>query len=249
MPSFSISLEPLLACPRRYRLEKVRRELCAAPFAASELGKAVHRRIAKSLLLDAPADEGAFALPRRVTLQPGEELEELIWRAHSALAYFNARCRGWLRDKKVSCVERYILRPYPLAGETVEVSGVLDLVLEGPKGEALVDWKTGSAARSEAQLKFYLVLRHLETGSAPCHAEAISLSGGEPLCIPWSDELPAWFAAKLERMRSALEACREPVARPGRHCAYCPYAHDCEASEAPARQLLDTTSGELLSVN
>ena len=92
--TFSASLEPILLCPRRYHLEKVRREPQLAPFAASELGKLVHRRIAASLRFGEPADEGSFHLPRRVLLRQGEDLEELVWRAHSALAFYNVKCRA-----------------------------------------------------------------------------------------------------------------------------------------------------------
>lgn len=249
MVPFTISLEPVLACPRRFYLEKVRRERHLAPFAASVLGKAVHRRISDSLRSGEPAVEGPFPLPRRILLQAEEELEDLVWRAHSALAYFNVKCRAWLQDKPVSRVEHYILRPYRLQEDTLQVSGVLDLILTSPEGEALIDWKTGSAAWSETQLKFYLTLRYRETGSAPRRAEAVSLSGGKPLCVPWTDELPTWFEGKLEDMRDKLSRCHTREAVPGPQCTYCLYAHTCEVGEAPRRRLLDRESGEIWTID
>ena len=158
-PSFSYSLAQTLRCPRRFHAEKLQKEPVLAPFAASTLGHEVHARIAASLRRGTPADERPFRLPKRVLLHTGENLDDLVWRAHCALIFYNAKCRAWLAGKTVVCVEHTIRRPYAFAGETVQVSGILDLVLATPKGDMLIDWKTGSAQRSEDQLKFYLMLR------------------------------------------------------------------------------------------
>ncbi len=244
-PSFSYSLSHTLRCPRRFHSEKLQKEPVLAPFASSTLGREVHVRVAASLHRGTPADERSFRLPKRVLLQAGENLDDLVWRAHCALSFYNAKCRAWLARKTTTCVEHYVSRPYPLQSETVQVSGIFDLVLSSAKGDVLIDWKTGSAQRSEDQLKFYLMLRFLETGRRPRHAEAVALGTGEPLCIVWDSEVEPWFEDKLEAMRRDLAACHTRAAVPGFHCTYCPYAQRCEASEAPNRWVLDTFTGEV----
>lgn len=231
-PPFSYSLSQTLRCPRRFGLEKLQKEPVLAPFASSVLGGEVHARIAAGLRNREPADERPFRLPKRVLLHAGESLDDLIWRAHTALTFYNAKCYAWLCARNVYRVENYISRSYKLEGEIVQVSGILDLVLSTPEEDVLIDWKTGSAQRSEDQLKFYLMLRFLETGRRPRHAEAVALGTGEPLCIPWDDSVEPWFARKLERMRRDLGACSTGEAVSGTHCSYCPYAHRCELSEA-----------------
>ena len=243
--ALSYSLESVLRCPRRFHLEKVHRERVLAPFASSVLGREVHRRIAVSLRHGEPADEGSFALPKRVLLPKGETLDDLTWRAQHALTFFNVKCRAWLGEQRLRHVEHYIVQPVELGGATVQVSGILDLIFTSAEGDVLIDWKTGSAQRSEDQLRFYLGLRFLETGRAPRQAEAVGLSAGDSLCVGWDEDLPAWFGGKLEQMHTNLGACHTQAAVPGRHCTYCPYAQGCEVGEAPERYLLDTHTGEL----
>ena len=245
--NLSYSLESVLRCPRRFYLERVRRERVVAPFASSYFGKRVHQRIATSLRTNLPADTSAFRLPRRLLLQGGETLDDLAWRAQNALTLFNLKCRLWLRDKEIKHVEHYLLQPYRSGDVDIKVSGILDLILTSRKGDTLIDWKTGSAHESEDQLKFYLMLRYLETGREPRHAEAISLSTGEPLCVEWSEAIPRWFEGRLLEMSRRVERCQDDaeVAEAGRHCTYCPYAHACDQSEAPGGCVLDTFTGEV----
>ena len=256
-PNLSYSLESVLRCPRRFHLERVRRERVLAPFASSVLGRAVHQRIAASLRRDEPADERTFRLPKRLLLQRGETLGDLTWRAQNALAFFNAKCRAWLGEQRVSHlehliehrveyrVEYHVARPSALEGETVQVSGIFDLIFTSVKGDVLIDWKTGSAQRSADQLRFYLGLRFLETGRAPRQAEAVGLSAGDSLYVEWDETLPRWFEGRLERLKRDLGACHTRKAVPGRHCTYCPYAQGCDVSEATDRYLLDTRTGEV----
>ncbi len=246
--ALSYSLGSVLRCPRRFHLEKVRRERVLAPFASSVLGREVHRRIAVSLRHGEPADEGSFALPKRVLLPKGETLDDLTWRAQHALTFFNVKCRAWLGEQRICHVEHYIVRPVGLGGATIQVSGILDLIFTSAEGDVLIDWKTGSAQRSEDQLRFYLGLRFLETGRAPRQAEAVGLSAGDSLCVTWDEDLLAWFGGKLERLKRDLEAYHTQEAVPGRHCTYCPYAQGCEVGEAPERYLLDTHTGELTEI-
>ena len=244
-PALSPSLNAVLRCPRRFHLEKLRRARTLAPFASSALGQEVHRRIAQSLREGAPADEGALTPPRRVLLQAGETLDSLIWRAQCALTLYNVKCRAWLQAHPVKAVEHYCRQPYQSGAEQVTVSGIFDLILASDEGDVLVDWKTGGADRSETQLKFYLVLRFLETGQPPRRAEAISLSTGRSLTVPWTPDLPLWFGEMVASMMRWLEACREDTPEAGGHCRYCPYAYGCEHSEAPGRTLSDTFTGEV----
>lgn len=242
------TLEGTLACPSRYTREKVNRETVFAPFASSVYGKVVHTRIAHSASLGTPLDLSPITLPKRVILQAGEDLGALETRAYSCLEHFRGRILPWLRTCEVIATEHRAVQNFPYLGAWL--SGIFDLIIRTPKGELIVDWKTGGLQGSEDQLRFYLALRHAETGSRELTAQVVSLGDLSTFEIGWDDELEAWIEARAKKMIETLQEIQKVpnVTRPGRHCRYCPYAHDCGGSAVGARSLLDTVTGELRTV-
>ncbi|RIH88263.1 PD-(D/E)XK nuclease superfamily protein [Meiothermus luteus] len=236
------TLEADLACPSRYVRTQLHKEPSLAPFASTALGKEVHGRIATSLRLGLPVNQGAFRLPRRVMLSEGEKLDDLLNRAQRGLARFEADYRPNL-EGEAHRVEAFVEWKLELDGKPVRFVGKLDLLL----GQEIWDWKTGNPGGSREQLRLYLFLAYGATGNPPRLARAVGLESGEEVVEPWSEEIIPWGYARLRRMQESLcTALANPKAlNPGRACRYCPYAHACSASQAPGRYLLDTRTGEV----
>ena len=248
MVLLSHSLISVIACPRRYHLERVARETVPAPFATSFLGQRVHRRIALSLERGEPASTRPFRLPRRLLFREGDDVEALLQRATDGLDFFNRKCRPWLEQHTLLHTERFIKAPLHGHGVPVLVGGKLDAIFRTRRGELIIDWKTGALVQATEQLRFYLALRRLETGREPLRAEAVSLSTGESEVVAWEEETGVWFRKHVAEMAERLEQAQHHSSRlllPGPHCGYCPYAHTCEASEATPRRVLDTHTGEV----
>lgn len=243
--NLSPSLSYVLACPKRFYLEKVQKQKTPAPFASATLGNLVHKRIAYSLRTGNKASLDPFDLPRRLILQEHEELSELCQRAEDSLGYFNNKALPFLAQFKLYAVEYRLSTTVRLDQNTYSLSGVIDCIIETPKGLHILDWKTSSVKSSEAQLKFYLALAYLEWRKRELSAEAVSLSTGESQMLKFSPELKDWFKDYLRDMVSALAGCETKRPNPGTHCKYCPFVQECELSEAPERVLLDTWTGEI----
>lgn len=243
--NLSPSLKPVLACPKRFHLEKTERQRTLAPFASSQLGSLVHRRIAASLRGQTTASTEPFKLARRVFLQQTEDLSDLCHRAHTCLGFFNDKVLPYLAQHNVCGVERRLCRHITLDGAQYRLTGVIDCMIQTPQGKHIIDWKTSSVTCSEVQLKFYLALLYLESHEQNLSAEAISLSRGESQSIRFSSELENWLKDYLKALISDLNSSSRE-AKPGSHCKYCPYAQSCEVSQAPKRILLDTWTGEIL---
>ncbi|MCA9839655.1 MAG: PD-(D/E)XK nuclease family protein [Trueperaceae bacterium] len=243
--NLSPSLSYVLACPKRYHLEKVQKQKTPAPFASATLGNLVHKRIAYSLRTGNKASLDPFDLPRRLLLQEYEDLSDLCQRAEDSLSYFNDKVLSYLAQFKLHSVEYRLTTSLKLDQDTYNLSGVIDCMIQTPKGLHILDWKTSSVKSSDAQLKFYLVLAYLEWRERELSAEAVSLSTGESQMLTFSPELKDWFKDYLRDMVSALAECERKMPKPGSHCKYCPFAHACELSEAPERVLLDMWTGEV----
>ncbi|MDW8443738.1 MAG: hypothetical protein RML45_05095 [Acetobacteraceae bacterium] len=95
-----------LACASRYVRAKVYKELCPAPFASTVLGVKVHERVAESLRSGLPVDREAFQLPRRLMINSGENLENLIGRAERSLNRYDSHYRPYLLGKALRVEER-----------------------------------------------------------------------------------------------------------------------------------------------
>lgn len=239
-PSLSYSLK----CPKRFSQEQQRIPTIAT-FASSHLGREVHKRIAQSLKQNQVASTTTLNLPRRIILQENETLSELETRAQNALEFFNNKCLSYLKQNIVTHIEHKIETIYQLKKSTLTLTGVIDCIIKTPNQEHIIDWKTSSATYSQNQLRFYLMLRQLETKQAPKSAEAISLSQQNSHNETSTSNLEDWFKTYLEQMQQDLKASQTQQAKSGKHCKYCPYAHTCDNSEAPKRQLLDTWTGEV----
>ena len=250
MITLSPTLAPTLRCPRRYTLEKVRRERILAPFAASVLGRRVHERIAHSLQSGQAADTSSFRLPRRLLLREEDDLDALLWRAQESVAFFNARCRPWLGSHGILAVEHFITWEFTRKGQPVRMVGKLDVVLQTANGSLIVDWKTGGLMKCEDQLRFYLALHYRESGETDLCAQAISLSQEKTAEVYWDEEVEGWALSQVDGMLNGLAKVREDPYRatPGQHCTYCPYAHRCEVSEAGERVVLDAETGEVAAL-
>jgi CRISPR/Cas system-associated exonuclease Cas4 (RecB family) len=244
------TLRTELTCPSRYTRSKVRREPIPAPFASSIYGKVAHQRIAQSLCLGKPPDHVPIALPARVMLNDGEDLEALSDRAMDSLHYWEQKCLPWLEQLEVLAVEHRTVWSLERHSKRVRFSGVLDLIVRTPKGQLIVDWKTGSLQGAQEQLAFYLILHYQETGCCGLQAEAISLSSGEVEGIHWQPEYEGWVLSQLDEMLGALETIQAHPDKvmPGPHCRYCPYAHDCPASCAGQRRVVSTRTGEIMTL-
>ena len=244
--NLSPSLKHSLACPKRFHLEKIRRHRTLAPFASTHLGHEVHKRIANGLRSQTPASTAPLTLPRRIFLQDEEELGELYHRAHTCLSLFNNKVLPYIAQYKVCSVEQRLCTQVNLDHTSYSLTGVIDCVMQTPKGKHIIDWKTSSLRGSEAQLKFYLALVYLESHERKLSAEAISLSSGESQAIEFSSELKNWLKEYLRALISDLKNSESQEAKPGSHCKYCPHAQACEVSKAPKRILLDTWTGEIV---
>lgn len=247
MITLSPTLAPTLRCPRRYTLEKVRREPVLAPFAASALGRTVHERIARSLRSGRAADVSAFRLPKRLLLREEDDLDSLLWRAQQSVVFYNERCCSWLSAHDIVAVEHFMTWRSTRKGQAIRLIGKLDLTLQTPYGVLIVDWKTGALVNCEDQLRFYLALYGRETGKTELSAQAISLSQEKTVEVHWDEEVEGWALSRVDAMLGALEVIRaDPYrAEPGQHCRYCPYAHRCEVSQVGERVVLDTVTGEV----
>lgn len=238
------SIKGDLACPSRFTRAKVHKEHCTAPFASTVLGSKVHEHIAKSLRSGLPASQEIPVLPRRLILNDGESLDRLLERAHRSIDRFNVQYRPQLITKALQ-VEKSLSWDVSLGGRPVRFLGKVDLILE--EDLEILDWKTGSLQGSHDQLRLYLFLVYQTTGKTPSLARAVSLESGEEVVEPWSNDIVTWGYDWLGSTKKSLDmVMANPQAlNPGPACRYCPYAHACPASAAPARYLLDTRTGEL----
>ena len=247
--NISPSLTFVANCPRRYHLERNLKQKTLAPFASSVIGQLVHKRIARSLKTATQADMSELELPKRLLLHEDQDLSHLLQRAQDALTYFNNKCLPYLQNHQVILIEHRIKESYILNNQTFTLTGVIDCIIQTSDAEHIIDWKTGSAERATDQLRFYLMLRQLETKQAPKSAEAISLSERNSHNERATDDLPNWFNGYLTDLLRHLEASQPQEARSGKHCQYCPYAHTCETSKAPKRYLLDTWTGKVAQLD
>ncbi len=241
----SPSLKYSLKCPKRLHLEKTQKQSILAPFASSTLGQVVHKRIATSLKTKQNTCTQNISLPKRLVLQENEDAQQLIRRAQDSLTYFNNKCLPYIEQHEVSHIEHRITSTYTLKEETLSLTGVIDCILKTPQKEHIIDWKTSSANYSHEQLRFYLALRQLETQENNQTAEAISLSEQNSHTEHNNPNLKNWLDSYLTELQTDLKNSQTKKAKAGSHCKYCPYAQDCQESQAPERYMLDTWTGEI----
>lgn len=248
----AITLYPTLAqtlsCPKRYTLEKVQRKEILAPFMTSELGRQVHNRIAHSLRSNKPANESELCLPRRLLLSQGESPDTLMTRAYACLEHFNNYYRPWLAEFEVVAVEHKIVSRLSWFDEAITISGVIDAVVKTPDGVLLLDWKTGSMAGVDEQLRWYFALYCMDQPETQLEARAINLFSSETYVVKDFATPQSWLANKVRALLSSFKLAQENKhkAVAGRQCQYCPYAEGCGSSTAKARVMLDTFTGEII---
>ncbi|MGO9864900.1 MAG: ATP-dependent helicase [Terriglobales bacterium] len=127
-------------------------------------------------------------------------------------------------------------REFELQVGPAKLSGRVDRIdRTGPDSVAIVDYKTGKAksqddADESLQLSLYALAAREAWGKRADRLILYNLEGNTPIVSVRSDgELEA---AKL-RVRGAADgiARGEFAAKPGYHCAYCPYRNLCPATE------------------
>jgi CRISPR/Cas system-associated exonuclease Cas4 (RecB family) len=243
--TFSATGENELACPYRYVRTRLYEGYILAPFASSWFGQKVHERIARSLRFGLPVDGRPFWLPPKLVLQEGESLQELVRRADLSLQRFEREIRPSLVGKPLTVEERFAWN-FWLGERPVRLVGKFDVVVHGADGDEILDWKTGSVAGSQEQLRYYLVLYRRSTGRVPQVARAIGLESGENLVEPWDERLEEWAVSRVAAMVGMMQLALEAPDRkePGPRCGYCPFANACAVSIAPRRYLVDTRTGQ-----
>jgi hypothetical protein len=244
------TLEQTLSCPKRYTLEKGERKEIVAPFMTSELGRQVHGRIAHSLRSNTPANQREFCLPRRLLLNQGESAETLMTRAYACLEHFNTYCRPWLAEAEVVAVEHKIVSSLSWFDESVTISGVIDAVIKTRDGVLLLDWKTGSLAGADEQLRWYFALYAMTNPDVVLEAKAINLFSSETCVVKDFATPQSWLATKVKALLTSFKLAQENKykAVAGQQCYYCPYAEGCGSSKAKPRVMLDTFDGEVIAL-
>jgi PD-(D/E)XK nuclease superfamily len=244
------TLEQTLSCPKRYTQEKVERKAVLAPFMTSEIGRQVHGRIAHSLRSGKLANESEFCLPRRLILNQGESADTLMTRAYACLNNFNQHCRPWLAGLEVVAVEQKLSFKPAWFTEAITVSGIIDAVVKTSEGILLLDWKTGSMASANEQLRWYFALYSMMNPDERLEARAINLFNSETIVVKNFAMSQSWLYTKVKALLASLMLVRDNPNKvvAGQQCNYCHYAQNCEASKAKPRVMLDTFDGEVVAL-
>jgi len=238
MQVFSPSrLEKFATCPaagyRKYVLE-----LPEPVTEAQNLGKAAHAVIAQALRDKRKDFEFFQSLCRAVgavaEVEPGEILR-LTYRPE-VLGFF-------VPDARVE--EHFQVPLNPEDPFSPELQGFIDLWVPNGSEVLLVDWKTGYREYNPLdnhQLGLYAWKLHQETG-LPVRAHLVFLRSGNVLEHVYTPtdgirEAHAWalniandIRERLYKVQSSGDLRELFPARPGPHCGYCGWAHDCTGEE------------------
>jgi PD-(D/E)XK nuclease superfamily len=234
-----------LVCPSRYHRQHVLREPVTAPFLNAHLGIQVHERIAQALTLQQPADLTAFKLPARALLFEHQSADNLTQRAINALKGFNQRHQTQ-PPGLTECPVHFELNS-PTG--PVRIRARLDHLSLHQGTPRMIDWKTGKVNQAHDQLATAVIWARNALGNTNSTATAIGLTDGQQHQLRWTASLEEEMGERYGQAADAVIAVnqgeRAPKANAG--CAYCPYAANCTAVTPPARQVLNTRTGEIVS--
>lgn len=231
------SLEKFATCPAA----GYRKYILGLPEPAAEaatVGKAAHAVIARAAL-EVRKDLGFFeTLCHAVGAAMGVDSKELL-----RLTYRPEVLSFFIPDARVE--EHFRIPLDPDDPFSPELQGYIDFWVPGEDEVLLVDWKSGRKEYTpleKYQLGLYAWRLHQETG-LPVKGHLVFLrSGGvlEHVYTP-TDGIGEAHAWALQTARSVQERLYRAQnggdpkelfpARPGPHCSYCGWAHDCVGGE------------------